>query len=301
MMAALTQKLRTLLRRRETVFGINRRNVELVYAHNRRGDYPKADDKALCKRLLEARGVPIPRTIHMCSNLYDAHTALKVLESHDEFVLKPANSSGGNGIIVIKGRTSDGSWLGSGDKCFTRAALERHIANIVFGAFSGDQADKAIIEERVNFHPILQELSGGGGDLRVLALRGRPFQAMLRLPTNASGGRANLHQGAIGVAVDIETGTTGQAKIAGRTLSTHPDTGCTLTGVQLPHWDEVLETARAAAAAMPLGYLGIDILMAVDRGPLVVEVNARPGLEIQNVNGIGIGGALQETFGVAKS
>tara|TARA_R110002073_G_scaffold140253_12_gene290982 strand:+ start:49357 stop:50262 length:906 start_codon:yes stop_codon:yes gene_type:complete len=301
MISAFLSKLRVLLAKRESVYGINRRNVELVYAHNQRGDYPTADDKDLCKRMLAECGVPIPRTLHVCANLYEAHLAVDSLDVYDDFVIKPANSSGGNGIIVIKRRNPNGTWEGSGGKSYTKTALQRHIANIVFGAFSNDEADKAIIEERVNFHPILQELSGGGGDLRVLVLKGIPFQAMLRLPTTASGGRANLHQGAIGVAVDIDSGKTGQAQISGRNLEIHPDTGNQLSGIQLPHWVRVLETAKAAAAAMPLGYLGVDILMEATRGPLVVEVNARPGLEIQNVNNCGIGSAMEKGIRVATT
>ncbi len=294
MIAAWKKRLRTLLERRETVYGVNRRNVELVYAHNRRSDYPTADDKALSKRMLADHGVPVPRTIAICEALYELANVMKRLESEEEFVLKPANSSGGNGIVVVKGRSNCGGWLVSGQRVMRQRDVHKHLADIVYGAFSSDEPDKAIIEERVQFHPLLDALSGGGGDLRVLTLKGRPFKAMLRLPTVASGGRANLHQGAIGVGVDIETGVTGCALMGGKPLEVHPDTGVALCGVQMPSWQQVLETASLAAGAVPLGYLGVDILFSEERGPLVVEVNARPGLEIQNVNGAGIGVALAE-------
>jgi alpha-L-glutamate ligase-like protein len=239
----------------------------------------------------------MPATLHLVSSLYQVRGAAARLSKHESFVLKPANSSGGNGILVLKERSEHGGWIGPGDGHYGRVAIERHLANIVFGAFSNDEADKAIVEEKVDFHPLLEELSGGGGDLRILTLKGSPFLAMLRLPTAASGGRANLHQGALGVAVDIETGVTGKTLSAGEPIDKHPDTGRHLAGIQLPHWQEALETARRAAAAMPLGYLGVDILMERTRGPLVVEVNARPGLEIQNVNGSGLGEAIAEVLG----
>ncbi|HBZ98517.1 MAG TPA: alpha-L-glutamate ligase-like protein, partial [Pseudomonas sp.] len=38
-------------------------------------------------------------------------------------------------------------------------------------------------------------------DIRIIVLMGYPIMAMLRLPTRQSGGKANLHQGAIGVGV----------------------------------------------------------------------------------------------------
>ena len=43
--------------------------------------------------------------------------------------------------------------------------------------------------------------------------------AMLRLPTKASGGRANLHQGAIGAGVDLVTGVTHHAVLKNRKAS----------------------------------------------------------------------------------
>lgn len=283
-----------MLKRREMVYGVNRRNVELIYAHNDRSDYPTADDKVLSKKLLSKHGVPVPHTMHICEALHQLPRTLDRLSQEDEFVVKPANSSGGNGILVLKGRSRCGGWLASGGKVVAPRELEKHLADIVYGAYSNDEADKAIIEERVHFHPLLDEMSGGGGDLRVLTLKGTPFKAMLRLPTIASGGRANLHQGAIGVAVEISSGLTGAAFIGGKPFEHHPDTGATLAAVQMPQWQHVLNIATKAADAVPLGYLGVDILFSENSGPLVVEVNARPGLEIQNVNGRGIGSALAE-------
>jgi glutathione synthase/RimK-type ligase-like ATP-grasp enzyme len=41
-----------------------------------------------------------------------------------------------------------------------------------------------------------------------------------------------------------------------------------------------------------LGYQGIDIVLDRDRGPLVLELNARPGLNIQIANREGLGHRL---------
>ncbi len=281
--------------RREELYGINRRNVELVYANNARADYPMADDKALCKDILTTHGVPVPETIALCEGLFAIKGALDAVADRGDFVIKPANSSQGNGILVIGKRAKENHWMASGNRLMSRVALHRHLANIVYGAFSSDLGDRAIIEERVDFHPELNAISGGGGsDIRVLTLDRIPFLSMLRVPTKQSLGRANLHQGAIGVAIDLDSGKTTRARIAGKSVDTHPDSGVSLIGIQIPDWPSILETSRAAAAAMPLGYLGVDILVDAHRGPLVVEVNARPGLEIQNVSGFGIGRALNE-------
>jgi glutathione synthase/RimK-type ligase-like ATP-grasp enzyme len=117
--------------------------------------------------------------------------------------------------------------------------------------------------------------------------------AMTRIPTRQSDGKANLHQGALGVAIDIASGTTTQARFLGQSIDRHPDSGIYLTGRAVPFWQEIVELARLAAQAVPLKYLGVDISISPD-GPQLLEINVRPGLEIQNVNGLGMLQILQE-------
>lgn len=50
----------------------------------------------------------------------------------------------------------------------------------------------------------------------------------------------------------------------------------------------MLHLARQCAGATGLHYLGADVVIDAERGPLVLEVNARPGLQIQNVTGQGL-------------
>jgi alpha-L-glutamate ligase-like protein len=142
-------------------------------------------------------------------------------------------------------------------------------------------------------HEVFERLwSDGLCDIRVIVLEGTPVFAMVRVPTHESGGRANLHQGGIGLALDLKTGKTVRAYYRGRSIETHPEGGAPLVGVQMPAWDVVLDTAQRAARSVTLGYLGVDIVVDRERGPAVLEVNARPGLEIQNVHGHGMGPSL---------
>ncbi len=55
-------------------------------------------------------------------------------------------------------------------------------------------------------------------------------------------------------------------------------------GKVLPFWQETMEVGRLAARAVPLKYLGVDIGIS-RRGPILLEINARPGLEIQRRQG----------------
>src|SRR5205823_2388245 len=153
----------------------------------------------------------------------------------------------------------------------------------------GGRPDVALVQQRVRPHPAFAAVSHRGvPDVRVIVYRGEPAMAMLRLPTRESGGRANLHQGGIGAGVDLATGRTGRAVQRDRVVARHPDTGRPLLGVRVPSWGRVLEIARRVAAEVGLGYLGVDLVIDRDRGPLLLEANARPGLAIQTANGRGL-------------
>jgi alpha-L-glutamate ligase-like protein len=125
--------------------------------------------------------------------------------------------------------------------------------------------------------------------------------SMVRLPTKKSDGKANLHQGAIGAGIDLQTGTTNNAVINGQVVTTHPDTGHLLSGVTIPHWQEVLELAARCFDMVGLGYLGVDIVLTPDQGPIILELNARPGLAIQIANQKGLLPRLEKILKDAPS
>ncbi len=277
------------------VFGINRRNAELVYPHNQRRDYPLADDKLLCKALLSRAGVPVPENLAHCGSLFGVSNVLARLQGEEHFVVKPAHGSGGDGVLVVRERVV-GGWRLSHGQLLTPAQLHRHVAAIVLGAYArGSLDDQAFVEPRLENHVALASLGDVGlCDLRVITLRGEPLLAMLRVPTQQSQGRANLHQGGLGLAVDLESGRVVRAMHRRRLVTSHPDTKKPLLNLSVPAWPEVMGICQQVAGAVPLGYLGIDVAIDRVRGPLVLEINARPGLEIQNVAGIGLGTVLAQ-------
>ena len=125
-------------------------------------------------------------------------------------------------------------------------------------------------------------------DIRLIALKGELLAAMLRIPTKESDGKANLHQGALGVDVDLQTGVLGQAYNYKSYLNHHPDTKEDIVGLQMPHWKGIIDISNKIAKISPLKYLGIDIVIDKKIGPLVLEMNVRPGIEIQNVTKKGL-------------
>jgi alpha-L-glutamate ligase-like protein len=213
----------------------------------------------------------------------------EVIASHDEFVVKPARGSGGNGIVVITGRMRD-SFRKANGALIDLAELEFHVQNALSGVYSlGGQTDKVLIEYRVRFDTVFEKIAWQGvPDVRVIVYRGIPVMAMVRLPTRMSGGKANLHQGAIGVGIDIADGRTLTAVWGNDIVNEHPDTYQPVNGVAIPHWDRILEIPAGAYELTGLGYQGVDIVLDRDKGPLILELNARPGLNIQIANRAGL-------------
>jgi len=271
------------------VMGINRRNAEYILQYNRRRHYPLVDDKLRTKQLALDAGIAIPELYGVVEIEHQIRDLPDFLRKYPDFVLKPAQGTGGEGIEVIVGKMKDLYRRPSGEY-IDDTYLKHHVSNILNGLFSlGGHEDKAIIEYRVRFDPVLDEVSYQGvPDIRIIVFMVVPVMSMIRLPTRMSGGKANLHQGAIGVGIDIATGMTLNAVWHNSIVSVHPDTHNPVTGFRIPHWEELLVTAARCYELTGLGYLGVDIVLDRSKGPLMLEMNARPGLNIQIANHAGL-------------
>jgi len=278
---------RTNMRHADKVLGMNRRNLGYIYPSNKRRYFEYANNKLLTKRTLEAAQLRVPETYLTVNSFYELAQLEESLHRLESFVIKPASGSGGKGIVVVSSREGD-EWLSVSGKVYTLDDIKKHIADIIFGVYSFDMNDTAIIEEKVVQESSISQLSPHGlADIRMINYKGDNVKAMLRIATIASEGRANLHQGGIGVAIDLATGYTFSARIGHEDITHHPDTGVALLNVRIPGWEELLQLCDAAAKAIPLDYLGIDIALS-ESGPVILEVNARPGIEIQNIAGEGM-------------
>ena len=280
--------------RERGILGMNRRNLLYVNRHNRRNAFPLVDNKLRTKRLAARAGIPMPDLIHDLAYQYEVEAVSSQLDGLDEFVIKPAQGSGGRGILVIVDREDDLFIQSNGDSVDIRQ-IKRLLTNIISGLYSlGGRTDSAIIESLVMAHPMFSAMSVDGvPDVRVIVFRGYPVMAMLRLGTHASAGKANLHQGAIGVGLDIRTGASLSAVQHDRTISFHPDHGKRLDGIRIPDWPDLLRLASRCFDVTGLGYMGCDIVIDANAGPLLLEMNARPGLAIQIANACGLERRLQ--------
>ncbi len=271
------------------ILGLNRRNADYTLKYNQRGLYPLVDNKLRTKRLAEKAGMAVPELYGVLAVPRQARDLSKVLAHHNDFVIKPARGSGGVGILVITGRLKN-MYRASSGELMSQSELDFHVLNILSGMYSlGGLPDEALIEYRVKSHSMFEPISYQGvPDIRIVVFLGVPVMAMVRLPTFLSRGKANLHQGAIGAGIDIATGTTLAAVWKNDIVTEHPDTGNSVCGLEIPGWQDLLQLAARCYELTGLGYQGVDIVLDRVRGPLILELNARPGLNIQIANLAGL-------------
>ncbi len=274
------------------VLGLNERNAEFIMRLNPRRLYPRVDDKALTKELALAAGMAVPDLYGIIAHQGEVRDFAKIVSDRESFVVKPARGSGGDGILVVTGRSQRkrSSFRLSSGVIISEGEIRHHISNIVGGQYSlSGNRDKALIEYCVHFDPTFAEVSYQGvPDIRVVVYRGYPAMAMVRLPTRASDGKANLHQGAVGAGVDLGRGVTLGGVLDDHVIEEHPDTGALVAGLEIPQWEFILESSARGYEVTELGYLGVDMVIDRDRGPLILEMNARPGLNIQIANAAGL-------------
>lgn len=272
-----------------SLLGINRRNLQYIQEKNPRKNYANADDKVLAKSLLSEQSIPVPETLAVIRARHEVGVALESLPSSQGFAIKPSRGFGGTGILIARPGTE--GFVDTKGRPIHDRDLALHVTSILAGMFSLDHIDDhALIESLVCDDPALAELHGESGvsDVRVVVHEGEPMMAMLRMPCAESDGKANLHQHGIGLGIDVSSGRTTHAIQDERPISLHPDTSLPLSSFSIPAWDTILSISRRCNTIFGLDYLGVDIVIDQERGPLVLEVNVRPGLAIQLANRQGL-------------
>jgi len=283
----------------KNILGINARSAEFLRLNKKR--YRKrADDKLVTKRMLKKKGIPHPELLGKFKNRAE-------IESFDwtslpgSFVIKPVQGLEGGGILLVRKKAKyAGEWFLVGGGKVRVEDLKAHAMDIVEGRFSRNNIpDQVMVEERVKLHPKFRKVSKGGApDVRIIVYNRVPIMAMLRIPTEESEGKANLHQGALGLGIDMATGITTYGVYKGRRLKYFPGTEKKINGITVPHWDKILRMASKTQAASKLGYVAVDMLIDKEKGPVVLELNDQPGLSIQVANRSGLRRRLNRVEGL---
>jgi len=129
--------------------------------------------------------------------------------------------------------------------------------------------------------------------VRVVTMRDEqgPFLAFAvqRIGTAASTPTDNLNLGGLAAPIDRDTGVLGPAKRleADRPATAHhhhPETGAAIAGAQVPGWDDLAGHALDLMEALPeLRYVGWDLILR-EEGPLVLEGNSYPGVQVAQLH-----------------
>ncbi|MGI9324614.1 MAG: alpha-L-glutamate ligase-like protein [Pseudomonadales bacterium] len=271
------------------ILGMNRRNCDYIGRYNERERFPLVDDKLKTKIICAKAGLNAPEMLHVVRSQREIEHIENELIKLSNFVIKPAQGSGGKGILVIVAKQGE-EFVKSSGAVLSLNDVKRHLTNVLSGLHSlGGRPDVAIIETLVIGNPIFTDYSYEGvPDIRLIVFKGYPVMGMLRLATKQSDGKANLHQGAVGVGLDIGSGRAIAAVQYNEPIELHPDSGASLLQLQVPNWYQLLSLAARCYEVTQLGYLGCDIVLDENKGPLLLELNARPGLSIQIANGCGL-------------
>lgn len=289
-----------LIKKSRGILGMNSRNLTYIRPNNSSRGIELANNKLRSKEVLFKAGIPVPQVYGIIKNRKELEE-FKWESLPKSFVLKPNRGMGGEGIKVIYGQKKEtNGWISNEGKPVDEKDLKNHILNIFDGFYSlyGGE-DIAFLEERIKIATALKPYSYHGiPDIRIIVYNNVPIMAMLRLSTKESSGKANLHLGGIGVGIDISTGITTQAIQHDRMVEKTPDTKLKLSGIRIPYWKEILKIAIQCQKASGLGYIGVDIAIDKEKGPVVLEINAHAGLSIQIANLAPLKYRLQKVRGI---
>lgn len=264
------------------LLGINARNLLYIKAYNPKKAIMMADSKIKTKNFLSARGIPVAK-------FYGAIHNKKELDNYDwnnlpnSFVVKPNSGYGGEGILIITGRKG-ANWIQSNGERMSQEALTRHIGDILDGRYSlANISDIAFFEQRLESPEPFKKMSYKGlPDIRVVVHNLIPVMAMMRLSTEESQGKANVHFGGIAVGIDIAKGEMTYITQYNKEIDSIPGYG-PVKGTKIPHWDEILLIASRVQHTTNLGFAAVDITLDKS-GPILLEINARAGLAVQIAN-----------------
>lgn len=281
------------------ILGINARSSDYL-SFNKKSARKRADDKLLTKRMLKKAKVPHPKLLGVLESQIDVRN-FNWNKLKEGFAVKPVQGFGGQGILLIRKPAKEvGYFISVDGKKIGVEDLKLHSMDIIEGKYSHNHLpDMAMIEERIKIHPKFKKLAvGGAPDVRVIIFNRVPVMAMLRLPTEESSGKANLHQGAIGLGVDMATGITTHGVYKNGSVKYFPDTNMKVNGIAIPYWNKILTMAVQTQMISKLNYLSVDMLIDEEKGPVVLELNDQPGLSIQLANMAGLRRRLERVEGL---
>lgn len=269
---------------RKDILTMNDRNFTYV-SQNSIEAMQMADDKLATKNLMLDNNISTPDLYAIFKDRNDLNN-YDFSKIPDDFVLKPNAWLWGEWILVIVSRKDKNIFISASWKEITIKDIKNQIIETLEWAFSiNGGSDLCLMEKRLILHPMFHDICYKWiPDIRVIVYKNIPVMAMVRLPTKMSEWKANLHLWWVWAWIDIVTGITNNAVMLWKPIDINPDTNNRVTWVQIPHWDKVLEIAIRSQQVSWINYLWADVVIDEKLWPVILELNARPGLAIQISN-----------------
>ncbi len=266
------------------LLGQNARNLNYIKEYNTKVAKKLADSKLKTKNFLQSNNIATPKTLKILENKESINN--KIFDDLEPpFVIKPNGGFGGKWILIIDKIDANWNYITNDKQVFSKNQLVEHCINIIDWFFSLSwNRDKVVIEHKIELDEEIELLGKFGlPDIRIIVFNMIPVIAMLRVPTAESKWKANLHAGACWVWIDIWTGRLTYIAYKWSIIKSIPWIW-DVRGLKLPKWEEALNLAVKVQQKTKIWYLWVDIVLDKKEWPLILEINIRPGLEVQLAN-----------------
>ena len=247
------------------------------------------EDKWLCSHILDRSAIRVPQTLAVIDKSDRSYPEThKISTAADLRAFMTAQDSLPLFGKENRGICSFGAFLveDANDKAMQLKHQGRLDYETCMAEFVGDTP--YLLQRLERNHPFFERYTDSLATVRVCVMITEagvkfPF-AVLKLPSRDQVADSFWRPGnlACNLAVDNGEIVTARTKDALGTTDheVHPETGAPLTGERLPHWERVLDMARACAPIFsPVRYQSMDIAIAED-GPVLIEINTGGGFDL---------------------
>lgn len=290
-------------------FGIlwnNARNLLYIKKFNDKKSIRLANNKLETKRFLWERWIPFAKTYAVIKNRKDLFKFNFLNLAKSEFVIKPNHWSKGKWIYICKiqedveTKTEKKTWINSllhtkqkeeryhvsiWKKTVSESDFKRYLIDIISGKHSMTTwDDKIIVEEILRPGEAFKDFCEFWlADIRIIVFNLVPVAAMIRIPTEKSGWKANLAAGWIWLWIEVWTWKITSMLFKWKIYTkTFPEKFKHFQYKQIPFRNDILFHSSKIQYFVNLWYLALDRVIT-NTWPKLLEINARAWLEVQKI------------------